>query len=86
LCRNRYTDGCSDLGGRLWEIVSIEEGKEFNITFSPNLQEIYFTRRTPGGRDNRLWYSRLENGRLTTPELAPFAYDCFETDACFTPA
>ena len=66
-------------------VVSIEEGKEYKITFSPDLQEIYFTRRTPGGRDDRLWYSRLENGRLTMPELAPFAYDCLESDACFTP-
>jgi CubicO group peptidase (beta-lactamase class C family) len=66
-------------------IVSIEEGKEYKITFSPDLKEIFFTRRTPGGRDDRLWYSRLENGKLTTPELAPFSYDALESDACFTP-
>jgi hypothetical protein len=66
-------------------IVSIEDGKEYKITISPDLQEILFTRRTPGGRDDRLWYSWLENGELTMPELAPFTYDAFETDACFTP-
>jgi hypothetical protein len=66
-------------------VVSIEEGKEYKIAISPDLQEIFFTRRTPGGRDNRIWTSRLENGNLTTPELAPFTYDAFETDACFTP-
>lgn len=66
-------------------IVSVEEGKEYNITISPDLQEIFFTRRTPGGRDDRIWTSRLENGKLTVPELAPFAYDLLETDACFTP-
>jgi Tol biopolymer transport system component len=66
-------------------IVSIEEGKEYNITISPDLQEIFFTRRTPGGRDDRIWTSRLENGKLTVPELAPFTYDLLETDACFTP-
>lgn len=66
-------------------IVSVEESKEYKITISPDLQEIFFTRRTRGGRDDRLWYSRLENGRLTMPELAPFTYDSFETDPCFTP-
>lgn len=66
-------------------IVSTEEGKEYKITFSPNLEEILFTRRTPGRSDDRLWYSRLENGQLTVPELAPFGHDVLETDACFTP-
>jgi Tol biopolymer transport system component len=66
-------------------IVSIEEGKEYNITVSPDLQEIFFTRRTPRGRNDRLWTSGLEHGKLTVPELAPFTYDALETDACFTP-
>jgi Tol biopolymer transport system component len=66
-------------------IVSIEEGKEYKIAFSPDLQEIFFTRRTPGGRNDRLWTSRLENGKLTVPQMAPFTYDVLETDACFSP-
>ena len=66
-------------------VVSIEEGKEYKITFSPDLQEIVFTRRTPGGRDDRLWYSRLEHGELTTPDLVPFSYDALETDPCYAP-
>jgi Tol biopolymer transport system component len=66
-------------------IVSIEDGKEYKITISPDLQEIFFTRRTPNGRNDRIWYTRLENGALTTPQLAPFAYDSLESDACFTP-
>jgi Tol biopolymer transport system component len=66
-------------------IVSIEEGKEYNITISPDLQEIFFTRRTPKGRDDRLWTGRMADGKLAQPELAPFGYDVLETDACFTP-
>ena len=66
-------------------VVSIEEGKEYNITISPDLQEIFFTRRTPHGRNDRLWTSQLVGGKLGTPELAPFGYDVLETDACFTP-
>jgi Tol biopolymer transport system component len=66
-------------------VVSIEDGKEYKITFSPDLQEILFTRRTPQGKNDRIWYSRLENGKLTTPELAAFACDCLEMDPSFTP-
>lgn len=66
-------------------IVSIEEGKEYKITISPDAQEIFFTRRTPNGRNDRIWYARLQDGVLATPELAPFAYDCLEMDPSFTP-
>jgi hypothetical protein len=66
-------------------LVSIMEGKEYKIAISPDLRELFFTRRTPGGTDDRLWTSHLENGNLSVPELAPFAFDGLETDACFTP-
>ncbi len=66
-------------------VVSIQDGKEYKIAFSPDLQEIFFTRRTPGVRNDRLWYSRIVNGQLSMPELAPFTYGGYETDACFTP-
>lgn len=66
-------------------VVSIEEGKEYKIAISPGLQDVFFTRRTPRGRDDRLWYSRLEDGILMAPELAPFSYDALESDACYTP-
>ncbi|NIM14161.1 MAG: hypothetical protein GTN68_21555, partial [Candidatus Aminicenantes bacterium] len=42
-------------------------------------------RRTPGQRNDRLWYSRVEKGKLSTSQLAPFAYDCLEGQPCFTP-
>jgi Tol biopolymer transport system component len=66
-------------------VVSIEDGKEYKITFSPDLREILFTRRTPKGKNDRIWYSRLENGELSTPEIATFACDCLEMDPSFTP-
>ena len=66
-------------------VVSIEDGKEYKITFSPDLQEIFFVRRTPNGGNDRIWYSRIEDGALTGPVLAPFSYDCFEMDPAFTP-
>ena len=65
-------------------IVSIEEGKEYKITFSPDLKEIFFTRRTPRGRNDRIWYSKFEDGKLTEPVLSPFGYDCTEMEAHFS--
>ena len=65
-------------------VVSIEDGKEYKITFSPDLQEIFFTRRTPHGGNDRLWYCRYENDKLTMPEPAPFGYDCLELEANFS--
>jgi Tol biopolymer transport system component len=66
-------------------IVSIEEGKEYKITFSPDLREIVFTRRTPRGGNDRLWYCRFEDGKLNKPVPAPFGHDCLELEASFTP-
>ncbi len=66
-------------------IVSIKEKSECNITVSPDLKEIYFSRRSTQTRDYRIWYSRLENGKLTIPEKAPFTYNCLESYPCFTP-
>jgi putative intracellular protease/amidase len=66
-------------------VISIEEGKEYKITFSPDLNEMFFTRRTPRGRNDRIWYSKFEDGRLTEPVLSSFGYDCTEMEAHFTP-
>lgn len=66
-------------------IVSIKNGKEYKPAISPDGKEIFFIRRTPGLRNDRLWYSRVEKGKLSTSQLAPFAYDCLEGQPCFTP-
>jgi hypothetical protein len=67
------------------EIISIEEGKEYKPTISPNADEIFFMRRTPGDRDDRIWTSKLEGGILTEPNVAGFSYQCLEGQPCFTP-
>lgn len=66
-------------------IVSIEEGKEYKPTISPDATEIFFIRRTPHKRNDCIWTSRLENDKLTIPKPAPFTYRCFEGQPCFTP-
>lgn len=58
---------------------------ESAITVSPDLKEIYFIRKSLRVADNRIWYSRIEDGKLTIPEMAPFTYDCIEGYPCFTP-
>jgi Tol biopolymer transport system component len=67
------------------EIVSIEDGKDYKPTISPDATEIFFIRRTPHKRNDCIWTSRLENGKLTIPQIAPFTYRCFEGQPCFTP-
>lgn len=58
---------------------------ESAITVSPDLSEIFFIRKSLNAADNRIWYSRIEEGKLTFPEMAPFTYDCIEGYPCFTP-
>jgi len=66
-------------------ILSIEEGKEYKPTISPDATEIFFIRRTPRKRNDCIWTSRLEKGKLTTPQITPFTYRCFEGQPCFIP-
>ena len=66
-------------------IISTKKQNDSNITFSPDFQEFFFSRRTPGKTDNRLWHSRIENGKLTIPVTPPFSYDCLEEYPCLTP-
>jgi len=65
-------------------IVTTEKS-ENALNVSPDLQEVYFIRKSLQEADNRIWTSRLEDGKLTISELAPFTYDCLEGYPCFTP-
>ena len=67
------------------DIISIEEGKEYKPTISPDVSEIFFMRRTPGARDDGIWTSKLEEGKLTEPHKAGFSYQCLEGQPCFSP-
>lgn len=53
-------------------VISIEGAMDFAITFSPAMDEIYYTRRKPGGTNNILT-SKLVDGSWTTPQLAFFS-------------
>lgn len=54
--------------------------------FSPDGTEYYFTRRpNEQGADNRIFFTKLVNGKWTTPALAPFAKDLFEFESFISP-
>ena len=65
--------------------VVTTDKSESAIAVSPDLKEIYFIRKSPKAADNRIWYSRVEKGKLTSSRKAPFSYDCMEGYPCFTP-
>ena len=59
---------------------------ELHGTFSPDGKEFFFTRRdSTEGYNNRIMYSKYQNGKWTTPQLAPFAKDCTELFAHISP-
>jgi len=66
-------------------IISTMDGYEFSCTFSPDASELLFTWRLPGITGNRIKHMKCESSRWTAPELAPFAYDCFEFEPVFSP-
>jgi hypothetical protein len=57
-------------------------GYEIPPTFSPALDEVFWGHRpTEEGSDNKLYYSRLVNGRWEKPVLAPFSSGAMEYEA-----
>ena len=58
---------------------------EITPTFSPGLDEVFFTRRpTEGGSDNKLYYSRKVDGVWQEPALASFSSGQMEFEAQFS--
>ena len=47
---------------------------EFGITFNPEMNELFFTRRKPD-EDNKIYHMKLEDGKWSNPELAFFTSD-----------
>jgi hypothetical protein len=60
---------------------------EFAGTFSPDEGEFFFTRRPDAkGAENRLYYTRQENGVWTPPRPASFGRDVMEFEPHITPS
>jgi len=65
-------------------IVSTMEGFEFAGVFTPENTEYFFTQRGLGF-GQRVRYSKLNNGKWSEPDFAPFTYDCFEFEPGISP-
>ncbi len=67
--------------------ISLEDAVEFSATFSPTGDEFIFTRRQRGesGEGNRLFYTRLENGVWSEPELLPINENFSGAEAMISP-
>ena len=67
-------------------IVSTKKGWEAAGSFSPDGKEYFFTKRaTIKGMANRLFRMRMEAGKWTDPEPAPFAEDIVEYESFISP-
>lgn len=65
--------------------ISSEEF-EFAGTFNGDYSEYFFTRRpTLQGSANRIFYTKIINGKWIKPVLAPFAQDIFEYEPFISP-
>tara|TARA_R110002167_G_scaffold355529_1_gene569932 strand:- start:268 stop:1248 length:981 start_codon:yes stop_codon:yes gene_type:complete len=53
-------------------IISTDAAMEFAITFSPEMDEMYFTRRRPKERNN-IFVTKLVDGQWAEPDLAFFS-------------
>ena len=60
------------------DVISTSNAQEFGITFTPDSQTAYFTRRVPGERQ-KIWVSRFEAGAWSAPRVASFSTDVDET-------
>lgn len=60
-------------------------GYDITPTFSPALDEVFFGHRpTEEGNDNRIYHSRMVNGRWQKPALASFSSGAMEFEAQFS--
>jgi len=60
-------------------------GYDITPTFSPALDEVFFGyRSTEQGSDNKIYHSRMVNGRWTQPALASFSSGGMEFEAQFS--
>ncbi len=65
--------------------VSTEGAAEYSITFSPDGNEIYFSRYTLANGTDTTWVTRQVNGAWTLPAVAEFAGGIRDTEAFITP-
>jgi dipeptidyl aminopeptidase/acylaminoacyl peptidase len=66
-------------------LISTGSAVEYSITFSPNGNEIYFSRYTPADDMDTIWVTRQVNGAWTAPAVAEFAGGSYDIEPFITP-
>jgi len=61
------------------------DADEYGPAFTPEGKTLYFTRRVNRRDSEFIYASRLENGKWSTPELAPFSGKYFDKEPFVTP-
>ena len=54
-------------------VISVQESDEYNLTFTPTGNTLYFTRRTKDDRAQKIYRSDYEAGQWSTPTIAYFS-------------
>jgi Tol biopolymer transport system component len=65
--------------------ISSEGRSEYSITFSPDGNEIYFSRYSPADDTDATWVTRQVNGAWTPPAVAEFAGGIRDIEPFITP-
>src|SRR5215468_1636658 len=61
------------------------DADEYGPAFTPDGKTLYFTRRVNRRDSEFIYASRLENGKWSSPELAPFSGKYFDKEPFVTP-
>ena len=65
-------------------VISVEGSREHSLTFSPQGDELFFTR-GPAWPDNRIMHMKRQGGKWSMPEPASFIKDDRATQPVFSP-
>jgi hypothetical protein len=65
--------------------ISTEDGTEYSITFSPDGNEVYFSRYTPADGTDTTWVTRQVDGAWTLPVVAEFTSGIHDVEPFITP-
>ncbi|MFC4634414.1 hypothetical protein ACFO3O_10880 [Dokdonia ponticola] len=78
LSRKQYTHGIQDIDEPMIfqkDLISVANGNEWGITFMPNGEKAYFTRRDTKTGEKRIYVTTKTNDTWSTPTIAPFSTD-----------
>lgn len=64
--------------------AGIITGEDYGVALSPDEKTMFFARRIDSRRSAHLYFSQLENGKWSTPQVAPFSGQFFDVEPFFS--